>query len=280
MSRASSWMRIGIVCCVIALASASAHASTVGLNLTWNSNGTGANSTDPTIMAAGDTTGVVSQANWNTVTMRDWYENPFSPTLGIDTTQEGHPTSGTLVDSTGAATGINVKSNVGLNWFNSTNSAPNSFSGTATEKMLYGFAESNGDNPTININNLSAAETYDVYAYFSVNDSNHGRTDTTLGGTTYHFTVPIGQASAFTQATNTTAGVYTQTGNYVLWSGVAPVSGTISFSFDGPDPSQGAGLAGIQIVSHPLPEPTTAAGLLIAGAAMAVRRSRGRRSAR
>ncbi len=227
------------------------QATSIGLNFSYNGNAADANSTDPTIMAPGDTTGVVPQAHWNTVTFRDWYDagGMIPVTFGTNTAVVSHPGPTGLVDSTGAATTVNVTSNAVAPYFESANAA---YAGTtATEKMLYGFTQIGSTVDTLTITGISAPKV-DVYAYFAINST--ADTEATLGGTSYYFSNPAGDQSTFTQATNTTPGVYTQSGNYVLWSGVTPSSGTVAFSFSSPD-SPNAGLAGFEIVL--LPEPSS-----------------------
>jgi hypothetical protein len=279
MSRFSSWLRLAIpliVCVLLGLSGDSSYGKVVSLNLTWNGNSSAnPNATDQTILTSGEVTGAgIPLGNWNTVTMWDWYvannaSNAPSPVLSLDTTKVSHPNSGNLIDELGNVSGWSVKSSTGLNWFNSINNNPDQYSGAnspvvftnANQKLLYAYGA--GNPTTFTISGLSAGA-YDILAYFSSNSAS--QTIATLGATAYSFGTPGGLASTFTQATNTTGGDYSQSGNYVRWTGVSPLSGQISFTISGPS---AAGLAGLQIA---LPEPGSATVALLGCAALSLRR--------
>jgi len=128
----------------------------------------------------------------------------------------------------------------------------------------YLFIQTNTNNQTITITGLTGSF-YDIYFYGMGNNAGQGSTFT------------FGTTSLQTTNSPRNGTSFVQNQNYVVFSGLTPSSGNLSFLWSvGPDNANGA-LNGIQIVTA-IPEPSTYA-LLIGGlAALALLRRRSRRT--
>lgn len=214
-------MRMGILTGVLftAALAVSAHAATIGLHFEGNDGSTLA----PTAVA-----GLVAQANWN----------------------NGAGNTGTLtglVDSTGAATGVNASWNA-TGTFGAANNEDHTDQFTGADGTLMdGYLDNYGGNVgTITLSDLNASSfTVIVYDLESVN----GR-----GGS---ITVN-GQTLSHTAATSST---YIAGTNYSEYTDVVPVAGRITITTDGT--SFRIAEQGVQLI--PTPEPASL-GLLGFGA--------------
>lgn len=224
--------------------SAVAEAAVVSINFTGNAGANGS-------LSASDVAGALPVSNWNNAT-----------------------SGGALVDSTGAASTITVTYSVG-GW-------SNQYVGTATanERLMKGYLDISGTTSTITLNNLSAAQTYQIYLYSDGENTSSGtpaaRTGTfTINGIATGISDVAGAqfAGTFTPVTAGTTGA----GNYTI----VTVTGSTSYAIsaqgtvaDAIDNVYRAPLNGLQVVS--VPEAGTASLLGACGLLALVRRRRHR----
>jgi len=206
-------------------------------------------------LSPANTAGAVSAANWN-----DSY------------TIDGNALNATennLMDNSGAATTVSL-TELGYNnsWNRyqiSTSSPGQDTDGSYTRKLLNGYINkgatetSSGGLTAGHAGVLLSGITYsvyDIYVYFSADTA--GRAGTiTIGGTTYDYSslgaaATSGSNASLIQTTDTTGA--NPGADYAVFTGLTGSSQTIDSYV-----SQWGGIAGVQIVAEPTPEPGTLA---------------------
>jgi autotransporter-associated beta strand protein len=195
-----------------------------------------------------DPAGVFLQTNWNslvTVTANNWanFPNGF---IFSNLADSLHANSGAALQITGVANG----------WESGTPASPPS----PNYKLLRDCLELNRNGQTFwtgtntyTFTNLPVpgSGTYDVYVYINSQDSGQELALQCNGTTYYQGTLQNSDPVTFSQGNNTTSGTW-PTCNYVLFSGVAPSSGTITvLALEQPTVANtggDAGVAGIQLI--------------------------------
>lgn len=220
---------------LLGLSAGLASASVVSWN--YDSNGT---------VTGTNVAGVVPVANWN----NSWPANPTT----------------NLVDDTGAATTVDIAYQ-SFNTWSVTGSHPGvDGDGTYNRELLNGYLNSGpaGWNPPITHSSVAISQIdyalYDIIVYFSADVA--GREGSvTDGATTYYFNTvgvaSVSGSSAILAGTVDTAGLYTTSANYAVFSGLSGASQTITVQMR--DNDEWGGIAGFQLVS--VPEPASAASL-------------------
>ena len=171
------------------------------------------------ILSSGDSAGVVPQTNWNSSDGTDPDGDGSGTNAGI------LPGGGSLVDDSGASTGVTAT------W--SSNNTWNTNNGTSNgdNKVMNGYIDHTGGPPaTISFTNIPYAE-YDVYVY--VGSDGNGRTGTVSDGTTtYSYTTNANTGGSFPgayiQTTDTGGG--NPNANYAKFTGLTGGSLTIANS--------------------------------------------------
>lgn len=209
--------------------------------------------------------GVVPVANWS----NSWPSNPV-----VD-----------LVDSSGAATTLDLAYSSFGSWSISGSSPGADLDGTFNRNLLNGYLNSGpaGWGPPVTTSSVTLTQipyaAYNVIVYFS-SDVAGREGQVGDGATTFYFNT-VGQpsingANALFASTNDTAGTYLTGANYAVFTGLS--GGSQTFTVAMRDNDEWGGIAGFQVVeAAAVPEPASAvalaglAGLLCAGS----RRRRG-----
>jgi len=149
--------------------------------------------------------------------------------------------------------------------------------------LMYTRGKNIDNNAAISITSLPTtgdwAAGYDIYVYFAPLTANPGQFSMSLGGITYYANIANAvnytPGGGFVLADSTDSMNPSTTGNYFLFSGLSGSSQTLTFN--GPGAGSGNTLVtGMQIVA--VPEPSTAALLLLGLSGFAFRRRRPARS--
>jgi hypothetical protein len=191
--------------------------------------------------------GVVVQTNWNNIYCYNWGNLPTPPANAV-------ATSGPLLDDAGNFTAVQLIFSANDAW-----NSDGTDLDTPNDDLMKGILKEGyavGATMTLIFTNL-AAGAYDVYVYGAVN-SGPAELYVSVGGTTNYWTepaafedVPDGGAG-FIQAASTDPN-NPAAGNYVLFTGVTAVSGTITITATYDDQSGGGsgelGIAGLQLVT-------------------------------
>ncbi|HSR87361.1 MAG TPA: Calx-beta domain-containing protein, partial [Pontiella sp.] len=181
-----------------------------------------------TEMPASDSAGaVVSRTNWN---------NTNGTNAGTTANISG-PTSGKLVNDSGADSGLNISWNFGTTW-----AASNS--GNANSRMMSGYVDNNTGVGTITVSNINASS-YSVYAY--IGSDGNGRTGTIGidGADTYSFsTDSAGKTYPNDYVQTTDTGNGNPAANYAVWTNLTGSEFTLTHTRG----SDNSGIHGIQIV--------------------------------
>jgi hypothetical protein len=202
----------------------------------------------PWSLAPSAAAGVVVQSNWNNIYCYNWGNAAPAPgTVGR---------SGPLLDSAGNPSAVQLLFIADDAWY-----SDGTFLDTPNDKLMMGILKEGyaiGASMYLTFSNLAPAF-YDVYVYGDVNGG-PAELAVSVGGTaTNYWEEPAAFAdlsdpggtgfilAASNEATNPAAG------NYVQFTGVTPVSGTLTITATYDDPSGGGGtelgIAGVQIVS-------------------------------
>jgi hypothetical protein len=220
---------------LLGLSAGLASASVVSWNYDNNGTVTGTN-----------VAGVVPVANWN----NSW---PANPTVN-------------LVDDTGAATTVDLAYESFNSW-SITGSHPGvDGDGTYNRELLNGYLNSGPAawGPSITHSRVAISQIdyalYDIIVYFSADVA--GREGSVTDGATIYYFNTVGSASvsgssAVFAGTADTAGLYTTSANYAVFSGLSGASQTITVQMR--DNDEWGGIAGFQVVA--IPEPASAASL-------------------
>lgn len=205
--------------------------------------------------------GVVPAYNWND----SWSENNSTYAYGTPVTVNN------LFDNTGAATATSLSYNSYNGYYLQNSNPAQDADGTYNRQMLNGFLNAGPAtwNPpvtqdTISLNNIPYAQ-YDIYVY--VSDDTAGRVALVSNGSITYDLSTMGPAAisganaSFIQSTDTSGA--NPTADYVVFSGLAGVSQTITVSPGDTNPADSAwvGLAAFQIVAVPEPATLALAGL-------------------
>lgn len=183
------------------------------------------------------TAGVYATVGW----LNDWFTYPTT----------------NLMDDSGTATTIDISvSSTNGTWSANGFAQPGQDADLSWNKTLMaGYLNGTGAaGSSITISDISYT-TYDIYVYFTADDSS--RTGTvTDGTTTYSFNVLDNQLAGgnalFAQTTDTGSG--NPEANYAIFSGLSGSTQTISTDFG----ATYGGIAGFQIVDTSVPEPSVA----------------------
>ncbi len=223
-------------------------AASIGLNFVGGNNN-GTDTLIPTLSA-----GVVPQTNWNNLTG----SNTNSTADGV-----------TVVDSTGAATGVTALwTNGAGNYDNSSTSGTAPLSTNGDQILLNGGiwgATPRGGGPSVTVSNVP----YSSYEVIVTSLLDHGGTiisTTLVGGSTVYANQTQNPADAgyidgtsssftYTQATDTT-GTGTGLADYALFSGLSGTSFTVSEDIVS-GAATAANLSSIEIVNLTIPEPAS-----------------------
>ncbi len=218
----------------------SAEAAVVSWNQDTNGTVSGAN-----------VAGIVPVANWN----NSWPSNPVTD----------------LIDDSGAATTLDIAISTFNTWSVIGGHPGQDADTTYNKELLNGYLNAGPApwNPPITYSQIAMTEipyaNYDVIVYFSSDVSGRAG-DVTDGATNYSF-VTVGPASvsganALFAPTTDTAGTYTTTANYAVFSGLSGASQTVKVQMR--DPDQWAGIAGFQVVQV-VPEPASLVLIALSG---------------
>ena len=203
---------------------------------------------EPWSLAPSAAAGVVVQSNWNNIYCYNWGNvTPVPGTVG---------NSGPLLDSTGNPTAVELQFAADDAWHNH-----GTFLDTPNDMLMKGMVKEGysgiGESMYLTFSNLVPAF-YDVYVYGNVQNG-PAELAVRVGGTATNyweepatFTDVSDGGAGFIQAASNDA-TNPAAGNYVLFTGVTPVSGTITITATYDDPTNGGndelGIAGVQIVS-------------------------------
>ena len=171
---------------------------------------------------------------WNNVTI------PLAATGDAGTNTIDNPfTTSNLVSSTGAATTIDIQLTSGFfRSFNGTATSATAVTALQNDRV---FGSGVDATAVLTVQGLNNASTYDLYLINS-------------GGFTTRYTIGATSANA---TGNTFDGTWTDGGEYRLFSGIAPVSGSIAITLFELNATNAASIAGLQIVEI-VPEPSVA----------------------
>lgn len=199
------------------------------------------NSAAVTSLTPTQTAGVVPQANWNSIDDNAVNNN------GTSSASNNSTGTATLVDSTGAITPATVTFTANDSWNNDTD--PSTIT-SANARMMNGIMKaSTGTSQTLTWNNLTGSS-YDIYLYLNENgDGTHVSVDGG-NGTVYYLTEThqFTDASRFIGTSNTDPAQF-PLANYVKFTALAPTDGKITIVLTHISGSDGAGLAGMQLVT-------------------------------
>jgi len=176
------------------------------------------------ILVPADEAGFVAQKNWNNIDSGDTFKG----------------TTPQLKDGAGVHTMVTLQFDASGSW--------NSDGSTATpnDKLFKGIIKQFGAGTSVfTFANLPTGN-FDIYVYGA---ENAGPTtlDVIAGGVTKYWNEPAAFGGIFVESDSTTPGTYAD-GNYVKFSGVAASAEKIEISATYRSGSDGAGIAGIQIV--------------------------------
>ncbi len=107
----------------------------------------------------------------------------------------------------------------------------------------------------------SSGFTFSLYVYTTVNNANN-QLDLTIDDNAAqgrYYTQAQGLQTGWTdEGTNTSPGVYTDTGSYARFTGTESSSSLkVTFRYaGGAAPADGVGISGVQLVYEPIPEPS------------------------
>ncbi|MGB0993269.1 MAG: PEP-CTERM sorting domain-containing protein [Akkermansiaceae bacterium] len=254
---------------IIALA-VSCHASSISVNFNISGNDNNAVNNDETA------TSIAAGANWNNINLGTAEGSVGIAFDGTSLVDDTNANAATLNTTIGAGAGF-------IEWHDVTTGAARGTQGEAG--LMQSSLNFGGAVPaeTLTVNGLGGdfiADGYSVYLYFEFNATSartYGFTiDDGSTASTYWTNDGIGEVSdpdddglmTWTQATGTTSGTATVNGNYMVHTGM---SGS-SFTITGVTTSGRAVLSGFQVVSNPVPEPSSAALLGLGGLALIQRR--------
>lgn len=208
-------------------------AATIGVSFLGDGPQPGAESTDEWLLAPTEMAGVVPQANWNNIATPD----------GGDDIAADQGITGALRDSNGAVTRVQLRY-AGNDAWNTSGSTD-----TADSKLMKGTLKRFDDQPlTLSITNL-ASGTYDVYVYGNV-DGGPGNAVINIGTKTNYWSQPAAfDSSIGFYESNSTDPATSAEGNYVKFTGVAPVNGAINIQALYKGGGNAIGIAGLQLVS-------------------------------
>ena len=208
-------------------------------------------------LTAGETAGLVPARNWNNITNGNNNAN----------------TSGNLNDSAGAPTGVTMAWTSNDSW-NTGNALPLPAWTTGDEHMSFGVIKAAftvGETGTLSFLGLPAQGfTFSLYAYTTVNNPNNGLALTVNDDANQgrYYTQAQGLKSSWTdEGTNTTPGVFTDTGDHAIFNGTKS-SGNLVLSFryaNAGANADGVGITGVQLIYTAVPEPSS---LLMGGLAL------------
>lgn len=220
------------------LAADSSYAATsVAVNFQGRASAT---SSATTPLAPTDVAGVVPQAHWNNID---------------DNANGNNATTSALVDDNGAATTVTLTYTANDSWNNDT--APASIT-SGDARMMNGIMKaSTGTSQTLRWNNLTASS-YDVYLYLNENGDGAQVSVSSDDGTTYYLTEThrFDDNGRFIPSTSQDPSVL-PLANYVKFTALAPVDGTINLVVTHITGTDGAGLAGMQLVTPSGDTPVT-----------------------
>lgn len=173
---------------------------------------------------------------WNDVTI------PLTPIGDFGANTIDNPfTASNLNSSTGAATTIDIQLTSGFfRSFNGTATSATAVTALQNDRV-FGSGADGLSTAVLTIQGLNNASTYDLYLINS-------------GGFTTRYTIGATSANA---TGNTFDGTWTDGGEYRLFSGIAPVSGSIAITLFELNANNAASIAGLQIVEV-VPEPSAA----------------------
>ncbi len=212
---------------------ASTEAASIGASFLGN---TGNRTVDSWRLAPGDLAGVIAQTNWNNLQWDDW-GNVAAPPDGF------YGISEPLVDNTGNVTAVLVWANCNDAW--------NSDGGdrSANEKLMKGIVKEGnvGSSMFLGFTNLPAGF-YDLYVYGNVNGGPVDL-DVSVGTTTNYWSEPAmyDDATGFIEAASSDPAARAS-GNYVKFTAVSAVNGSIILTATYQGGSDGLGIAGLQLV--------------------------------
>jgi hypothetical protein len=224
--------------------------------------------------------GVVSEPKWNYTTDITQAEAAPGPNhTSTLTSNGGSPNALSLLDSTGAASGITYSYSYGRANQSIQPPFPQPPAVTTYDYNLAdrtaGISGSDG-NPNANtlmISGLNANDTYDIIAYVNgfFFDGSGASEEVTLGSTNYYLQTSS-TATAWTQSQATSAGTAAPS-NYVEFDAL---SGVTSETLTVDNTGTAYGLDGIQIVPvAAVPEPASLGVLGVVGTGLLLRRRRG-----
>ena len=153
-----------------------ANAASIGLNLGTDQGGS---------LGAGDSAGVVAQANWNNKSGGSGSANNLVNNSGVGTTA-----------------GVSWTCTAGITW-----RVGNNGTSTANHKLMYGYIDpsSTGGSATVTLSGIPYSK-YDLYVYFN-SDNGPGRTGYVTDGTTSYYFSNVGDSAfpGFLQTTSTSS---------------------------------------------------------------------------
>jgi hypothetical protein len=220
---------LAAVVIALQLAGVSKAATTIGVNFQGR-NETTSSASSP--LGPNEVAGVVPQSHWNNVD---------------DNAVNNNGTTAALVDSSGASTGVTLTFQANDSWSNDTD--PNAIT-SGNARMMNGIMKAKtGTSETLTWNNLTGTS-YDVYLYLSENGDGARVSVDDLNGTVYYATEyhRFTDADRFVQSTSTDPSNY-PLANFVKFTGLAPVNGSITIVLTHLTGTDGAGLSGMQLVT-------------------------------
>ncbi len=179
--------------------------------------------------------GVVPQTNWNNIVTTGW---------GSGEAPSGGAISDPMLDSAGNLTVVQLLFDANDSW----NS--DGLTNSPNEKLMKGILKENGigSSLTLTFTNLASAF-YDLYVYGNVNGGPVDM-DVSIDALTNYWSAPAAfdPSSGFIEVASSDPDARAE-GNYVKFTGVTPVSGGITVTATYIGGSDGAAIAGLQIIS-------------------------------